>query len=700
MDATKEPSVLSVVIGIKDWEPERLELALRSHMESSIASQVEIVVSDYGSSDPNPIREICEKHGCLYQYTAADIWSRSRALNVGLSLANSQYLLTTDADIIFAPRTLEAAVDFLKLNSNSIVLAQCSNLSEHFSLDRKAPLPWPDIYADATLRPRWGMGGLCAFSQNTLTTVRGFEERMVVWGSEDNDFVKRCRQAGRFMHWLRGPEVGIFHVWHPPYLDVKPKSNNIHEANKHIFETEFTTARNYLGTSHYSPRKPLVSVNIASYNRGDLIGDVIQSVLNQTVQDFELLIYDDGSVDNTTEVVNSFADKRIRFIQNSVNSGVATARNTLVHESIGQYICVHDDDDIMLPNRLELQLNAMTAEVVGNYGGWVDYDSVTGKLSRQPGKEPFALPTVAFTGSALAHGTLMVQTDVMKRFGYHTSFRGGSDYNLIFRLAAAGYKLKHCSDYVILRRIHEVSLTGQSNDKQKLSSRITVAPFLNSISNQVEKLLRAAAKDVKPVEIDPHFNDCALSEFLPDDLFDHLLDISHRDDAANSATVSLYRSREKPKFFARLQGNESDQKLLSESSDKSCFRVPKTAIEHEQDTQTTTHDDKYITSIVENVRHHLCDESCAGHVSFQIDGKTRNNIQNALGIHQHLCQSVLLIEHKNKTYMAVEAISNEMASVVAYSIRSMVELPDIDTMTNTNESALHEKASTSSEGLH
>ena len=73
---------------------------------------------------------------------------------------------------------------------------------------------------------------------------------------------------------------------------------------------------------------PTVSVILPTYNRAHLVGRAIQSVLNQTYQDFELIVVDDGSIDNTEEVVKSINDARIRYLKYEKNRGGATARNT------------------------------------------------------------------------------------------------------------------------------------------------------------------------------------------------------------------------------------------------------------------------------------------------------------------------------------------------------------------------------------
>ncbi|MEC4685991.1 MAG: glycosyltransferase [Nitrospirota bacterium] len=101
---------------------------------------------------------------------------------------------------------------------------------------------------------------------------------------------------------------------------------------------------------------PTVSVIVPSYNRAHLLVRALQSILNQTYRDFEVIVVDDGSTDNTEEIVRSFSALDIRYVRHESNKGEAAARNTGVLTAKGEFIAFLDSDDEWLPEKLEKQM--------------------------------------------------------------------------------------------------------------------------------------------------------------------------------------------------------------------------------------------------------------------------------------------------------------------------------------------------------
>ncbi len=102
---------------------------------------------------------------------------------------------------------------------------------------------------------------------------------------------------------------------------------------------------------------PVVSVIVPTYNRAHLITRSIKSVLNQTFQDFEIIIVDDASTDNTEDIVRNLEDPRIKYVKNEINKGAGASRNKGIKCSAGEYLAFQDSDDEWYPEKLEKQMD-------------------------------------------------------------------------------------------------------------------------------------------------------------------------------------------------------------------------------------------------------------------------------------------------------------------------------------------------------
>ena len=133
--------------------------------------------------------------------------------------------------------------------------------------------------------------------------------------------------------------------------------------------------------------KPEISVVMPAYNAANYIAESIQSLINQTYSDWELIVVNDGSTDNTVEIINKFtADSRIKLISQK-NQGVSAARNSGINASRGNYISFLDADDIFMPDNLKLKLEAMKnvpdADYV--YSDIIDCDSEMKEMKVEKG---------------------------------------------------------------------------------------------------------------------------------------------------------------------------------------------------------------------------------------------------------------------------------------------------------------------------
>lgn len=119
----------------------------------------------------------------------------------------------------------------------------------------------------------------------------------------------------------------------------------------------------------------LVSIIMPSYNTAQYITETIESVLNQTYTNWELIIVDDCSQDNTDDVVRLYlSDERIRYLKNDKNSGAAVSRNRALKEAKGKWIAFLDSDDLWMPKKLEIQIGFMKKN--GYHFSYTNYSEI------------------------------------------------------------------------------------------------------------------------------------------------------------------------------------------------------------------------------------------------------------------------------------------------------------------------------------
>lgn len=178
----------------------------------------------------------------------------------------------------------------------------------------------------------------------------------------------------------------------------------------------------------------MVSVIIPSYNRADKILPAVESVLTQTYSDLELIIVDDGSGDNTKEVIESINDSRIRYVYQE-NAGACAARNNGINQAKGEYIAFHDSDDIWHKDKLEKQMDALLkndADIVCCKLIKIYSD---GKTEFKPNKlrQGFMKPVTNLFG--IGTQTIVAKRKVFDEFSFDTEFPCFQECELLYRAA-------------------------------------------------------------------------------------------------------------------------------------------------------------------------------------------------------------------------------------------------------------------------
>lgn len=265
-------------------------------------------------------------------------------------------------------------------------------------------------------------------------------------------------------------------------------------------------------------RPVLVTVAIATRNRGAYIKDSILSILAQDFQDFEIIVVDDGSTDDTRSRVSEIKDSRVRY-QYIDPSGISAARNVAASLSAGYFTAVHDDDDIMLPWRLSAGLQALDSEHRASYGSWVNFDNDTGEMVLHITKSEFGRELVAFNGQTPGHATWLLPTRFITSLGYNESYSSSVDHNLATRTLMAGLTWRHSEKVLFLRRIHPTQVSVTDSRRQRGAASLTRLANTYTSSFAGRKQLSASGKNLgfpDPIKRDKLIENFAA--YLPDHL--------------------------------------------------------------------------------------------------------------------------------------------------------------------------------------
>jgi len=233
---------------------------------------------------------------------------------------------------------------------------------------------------------------------------------------------------------------------------------------------------------------PKVSVVIASYNHAKYVADTLQSVLDQTYQDFEIVITDDGSKDETVEEIKKFTDPRIKLFCFEKNQGACVALNNCIHRAGGEYIAVVNSDDMFCEGKLQKQVDFLDAHkeigAVFGYPLMVDEDENELKSKRHTSKNVFRQPNRSryewlrhffYFGNCLCHPTVLIRKSCYNNVGlYDPRLAQIPDFDFWIRLCF-NYEIFIMPEFLIKFRILSNEQNASSKGPQKTIRRYNEA---------------------------------------------------------------------------------------------------------------------------------------------------------------------------------------------------------------------------------
>lgn len=212
---------------------------------------------------------------------------------------------------------------------------------------------------------------------------------------------------------------------------------------------------------------PFVSVIMPVYNGEKYLQEAIDSVLEQSYTYFELLLINDGSTDNSKEIILSYNDPRIRYFENEKNLRLIATLNKGIALSKGDLIARMDADDVCMPNRFEEQVAFFNKhddiDLCGSWAFRIDGEGkITGKIRNIDSVE--LLKCATYFTCPFVHPSVMIRANVMKNNLYDPGFPDVEDTELWHRLSVQGCKMANIPRYLLKYRWHGENISAKNED--------------------------------------------------------------------------------------------------------------------------------------------------------------------------------------------------------------------------------------------
>lgn len=230
-----------------------------------------------------------------------------------------------------------------------------------------------------------------------------------------------------------------------------------------------------------------------AYNAEKYLREAIDSILGQTFTDFEFIIVNDGSTDRTKEIIFSYSDPRIVYIENEYNLGICVTLNRGIDAAHGRYIARMDSDDISLPDRFERQVAYLDIHPeIGVLGSLVVRISDDGTTIDCPPSEinPYECRASLLFSTCLAHPAAMLRTSILKKYklNYDDYFRGMEDFHLWWKMSHYT-QITNIEEVLLKYRIHHNQITQISVNDEFLNRHrdfvmLRLSDFVNDVSNE------------------------------------------------------------------------------------------------------------------------------------------------------------------------------------------------------------------------
>lgn len=499
---------VSVVIPVKN-RPKELKRAIQSVLNQSFKNFEIIVVDDNSTQD---IEGVCKNFNNsrikYYKNNFPSNGNPGRARNIGILKSKGYFIAFLDSDDIWIKNKLDTQLKFMKkeglsfLSSNAFELSNNKKTKNFYLNYLKSNLNFFSLFLSNYI-----ITSSVIIKKNLLSNNKlYFPVQKFFCGFEDYYLWIKVSLSIKNLKTINSPllyytvdskdsprYLGIFNpklVFSKIFIIIliyiltkKFSFKNIKEFFIIFFlklyyilksKIKFNKTNNSTSLS-LKFKKDLISVILPVHNGSAFIEQSINSILNQTYQNFELIIIDDGSTDNTNMILSQFTDNRIRLFKNKSRIGISKSLNYGIFQAKGRYIARADCDDINFTNRLETQYNIFQKEKEIDICSsamitFQDkfYKKITYKY-QYIDIDPFIkYPILLSLHNPVFHPTAMIKKKFFKRNKYNPYFDSIEDWDLWIRAIKRKYKIFITKKPLIYYRYHDKSFSKISSEKHFL----------------------------------------------------------------------------------------------------------------------------------------------------------------------------------------------------------------------------------------
>lgn len=256
------------------------------------------------------------------------------------------------------------------------------------------------------------------------------------------------------------------------YMQVVETRNDVPVYSSEVGKKKYSLSLN-----------PTVSIILPCYNADKYLQECLDSIFAQTFTDFELILIDDGSVDDTKSIIKSNIDPRLIYISNRKNSGIVSSLNKGIKLAKGRYIARMDSDDVIAKMRLQMQVDFLEKNSdYGMVGCWHNVINADGMLINrmQYPVDSDELRLLLLFRNQFAHPSIVLRTTIVKELLYDDDFKYCEDYELWTRMAEHA-KVANLPDYLLSYRIHD-------ENSSSLNHKIVQQNVIALLSRELDKI--------------------------------------------------------------------------------------------------------------------------------------------------------------------------------------------------------------------